>query len=128
MTEDRSIILRVVLANVRQNMVETNLSRNVNLDDKSTVCYSEKADTDVDKSIASGLRRIDAVNRVLSDYGSFTAFGVTFSSLKAALLIALFCRVTVLDLVGRFRNQCKHTLQTALGNILRLDQLIPSNQ
>nr|CAI6759143.1 ALI_HP1_G0047550.mRNA.1.CDS.1 [Saccharomyces cerevisiae] len=75
MTEDRSIILRVVLANVRQNMVETNLSRNVNLDDKSTVCYSEKADTDVDKSIASGLRRIDAVNRVLSDYGSFTAFG-----------------------------------------------------
>ncbi|CAI4749621.1 AAR_G0047910.mRNA.1.CDS.1 [Saccharomyces cerevisiae] len=65
-------------------MLETDHSRNDNLDDKSTVCYSEKTDSNVEKSTTSGLRRIDAVNKVLSDYSSFTAFGVTFSSLKTA--------------------------------------------
>ena len=109
---DGSTIYRVVLADVCQNMVETDLSRNDNLDDKSTVCYSEKADTDVDKSTASGLRRIDAVNRVLSDYGSFTAFGVTFSSLKTALLVALFLQGYCTGLGG----QISQSIQTYAAN------------
>ncbi|CAI4568846.1 CLN_G0031310.mRNA.1.CDS.1 [Saccharomyces cerevisiae] len=101
-------------------MLETDHSRDDNLDDKSTVCYNEKTDSNVEKSTTSGLRRIDAVNKVLSDYSSFTAFGVTFSSLKTTLLVALFfAGVTVLDSEGRFRNQYKPMPLTVLESILK---------
>ncbi|CAI7190876.1 ATV_collapsed_G0031360.mRNA.1.CDS.1 [Saccharomyces cerevisiae] len=93
-------------------MLETDHSRNDNLDDKSTVCYSEKTDSNVEKSTTSGLRRIDAVNKVLSDYSSFTAFGVTFSSLKTALLVALFLQGYCTGLGG----QISQSIQTYAAN------------
>ncbi|CAI4759982.1 AMH_1a_G0047330.mRNA.1.CDS.1 [Saccharomyces cerevisiae] len=93
-------------------MLETDHSRNDNLDDKSTVCYSENTDSNVEKSTTSGLRRIDAVNKVLSDYSSFTAFGVTFSSLKTALLVALFLQGYCTGLGG----QISQSIQTYAAN------------
>lgn len=98
--------------NVSLKMLETDHSRNDNLDDKSTVCYSEKTDSNVEKSTTSGLRRIDAVNKVLSDYSSFTAFGVTFSSLKTALLVALFLQGYCTGLGG----QISQSIQTYAAN------------
>lgn len=92
--------------------METDPSKNDTLDDKSTVGYSEKAEIDVDKPTPSGLRRIDAVNKVLSDYGSFTAFGVTFSSLKTALLVALFLQGYCTGLGG----QISQSIQTYAAN------------
>ncbi|CAI4567361.1 AEL_collapsed_G0031850.mRNA.1.CDS.1 [Saccharomyces cerevisiae] len=64
-----------VLVNVSLKMLETDHSRDDNLDDKSTVCYNEKTDSNVEKSTTSGLRRIDAVNKVLSDYSSLQLLG-----------------------------------------------------
>ncbi|CAI4772027.1 CDA_G0047620.mRNA.1.CDS.1 [Saccharomyces cerevisiae] len=93
-------------------MLETDHSRDDNLDDKSTVCYNEKTDSNVEKSTTSGLRRIDAVNKVLSDYSSFTAFGVTFSSLKTTLLVALFLQGYCTGLGG----QISQSIQTYAAN------------
>ena len=92
--------------------METDASRNGNLDDKSTVCYSEKAGTDINRSTKSGLHRIDAVNKVVSDYGSFTAFGITFNSLKITLLVALFLQGYCTGLGG----QISQSIQTYAAN------------
>nr|CAI6604548.1 AEL_HP1_G0030970.mRNA.1.CDS.1 [Saccharomyces cerevisiae] len=100
-------------------MLETDHSRDDNLDDKSTVCYNEKTDSNVEKSTTSGLRRIDAVNKVLSDYSSFTAFGLRLVHSRPPYWWLCFCRVTVLDSEGRFRNQYKPMPLTVLESILK---------
>lgn len=93
-------------------MVDLSISRNEYSDDKSSTFQDEVAGMDHDDVIVSGLSRIDAVNEVLSSYGSFTAFGLEFKWLKILLLLALFLQGYCTGLGG----QISQSIQTYAAN------------
>lgn len=82
------------------------------LGDKSSVVHSDETDHDADDAAVDGVRRMDAINEVLSNYGSFTAFGIKFETLKILLLIALFLQGYSTGLGG----QISQSIQTYAAN------------
>lgn len=77
----------------------------------------EHPDTDSDGAAVSGVRRIDVINDVLSEYGSFTAFGIKFQTLKIALLIALFLQGYSTGLGGQISQSIQTYAANGFGNL-----------